>query len=181
MTLSGANLSVDASGQYGDIRGLSKAQRQVMGEFFKGWRRKTGVVTLAIACMFMAAWVRSTISGDEVTYASGATSCRIIALVDGHLAWLSFDDIRPTLVPKFPYWSAESFQKFDKFYNGKSKTWNWRFCGFAVGTAQNPGKTTIFVVSFCSIVIPLTLLSGYLLLAKPRPAKPVPAKPKESP
>jgi len=30
-----------------------------MGEFFKGWRRKTGVVTLVMACVFMSAWVRS--------------------------------------------------------------------------------------------------------------------------
>ena len=30
----------------------------MMGEYFKGWRRKVGVVTLLIACVFMAAWGR---------------------------------------------------------------------------------------------------------------------------
>ena len=30
-----------------------------MGEFFHGWRRKVGIVTLVIACVFMAGWVRS--------------------------------------------------------------------------------------------------------------------------
>ena len=30
-----------------------------MGEFFKGWRRKVGVLTLLIACVFAAGWIRS--------------------------------------------------------------------------------------------------------------------------
>ena len=30
-----------------------------MMEFFRGWRRKVGVVTLAMACVFMVGWVRS--------------------------------------------------------------------------------------------------------------------------
>jgi|GEM_PF-977757 hypothetical protein len=30
-----------------------------MGVFFKGWRRKIGLLTLPLACVFMAGWVRS--------------------------------------------------------------------------------------------------------------------------
>ena len=37
-----------------------------MGDFFHGLRRKTGCVTLAIALMFMGAWVRSLRSFDEI-------------------------------------------------------------------------------------------------------------------
>ena len=30
-----------------------------MGDFFKPWRRKIGVVTLLMACVFAAGWVKS--------------------------------------------------------------------------------------------------------------------------
>jgi hypothetical protein len=35
-----------------------------MGQFFKGWRRKVGAVTLLTACMFMGAWFRSSVVAD---------------------------------------------------------------------------------------------------------------------
>ena len=37
-----------------------------MGDFFKPWRRKIGVVTFEMACLAMADWVRSLISEDDV-------------------------------------------------------------------------------------------------------------------
>ncbi len=41
-----------------------------MGNLFHGWRRKIGLVTLFIAGLFMAAWVRSYLPAaeDEITY-----------------------------------------------------------------------------------------------------------------
>lgn len=38
-----------------------------MGDYFKLWRRKIGVVTLLMACVFMVAWMRSLIATDSVT------------------------------------------------------------------------------------------------------------------
>ena len=37
-----------------------------MNGFFKGWRRKTGMVTLVIPCAVMVAWMRSLLVVDEV-------------------------------------------------------------------------------------------------------------------
>lgn len=31
----------------------------MMGDFFRGWRRKLGGITLAMACVLASAWVRS--------------------------------------------------------------------------------------------------------------------------
>ena len=36
-----------------------------MREFFKPWRRKIGVVTLVMACVLMAGWVRSEMIGAD--------------------------------------------------------------------------------------------------------------------
>src|SRR5664279_4247082 len=38
-----------------------------MREFFKGWKRKVGIVTLLLALMFMGAWGRSHISKDQIS------------------------------------------------------------------------------------------------------------------
>ena len=35
-----------------------------MREFFQGWRRKVGVVTLVMACVLTAGWVRSFLIRD---------------------------------------------------------------------------------------------------------------------
>lgn len=38
-----------------------------MSEFFKGWRRKMGVMTLVMACVFAVLWARSQIICDMVS------------------------------------------------------------------------------------------------------------------
>ena len=40
-----------------------------MGEFFKPWRRKLGIVTLVLACVFMGGWVRSYSAHDALNIA----------------------------------------------------------------------------------------------------------------
>jgi len=37
-----------------------------MRDFFKGWRRKIGVLTLGLACAFAAAWIRSEVTCDSI-------------------------------------------------------------------------------------------------------------------
>ena len=39
-----------------------------MNEVFRGWKRKVGVVTLVLACVFMGLWLRSfTTTNDQIT------------------------------------------------------------------------------------------------------------------
>ena len=44
----------------------------IMVEFFKGWRRKIGCVTLLMALVFMAGWLRNYFIRDSVQYSNGA-------------------------------------------------------------------------------------------------------------
>ena len=39
-----------------------------MGDFFRGWRRRIGVVTLAVALVFMGGWVRSSVFHDSAGF-----------------------------------------------------------------------------------------------------------------
>ena len=45
-----------------------------MGEFFRGWRRKFGLVTLALACLLMGGWIRTYFITDVVTAPFGKTT-----------------------------------------------------------------------------------------------------------
>ena len=39
-----------------------------MGDYFKLWRRKIGVVTLVVACVFAVGWVRSQFVEDGIYF-----------------------------------------------------------------------------------------------------------------
>ncbi len=89
-----------------------------MGEFFKGRKRKVGVVTLVMACLFMGGWVRSYSNCDSIRVSYN----RCLASYEGVI---SMNQIH---FSPCTYWSF----------------------------------------SYLYIVLPLTLLSAYLLLSKPR-------------
>ena len=42
-----------------------------MDEFFDGWRRKAGVITLVVACAFAVGWVRSVFCSDDFEWEVG--------------------------------------------------------------------------------------------------------------
>src|SRR4051794_40257879 len=49
-------------------RSSSRKGRVIMGEFFKPWRRRIGVVTLLMALVFMGGWLRSHSFVDYVVF-----------------------------------------------------------------------------------------------------------------
>lgn len=99
--------------------------------YFHGCRRKIGVMTLVMACVFLTPWVRSMGTwpvGEGHKFSLEFMESRVDFRVD-HLSDISHDGYTSTHLFKFsaPYWA---------------------------------------------IVIPLTLLSAYLLLRNPRRPKP---------
>ena len=137
-----------------------------MRDFFRGRRRKIGLLTLLMACMFAAGWVRSFVRGDGAYSAMGqlishhgGLFCEIIpSLFEFRLSCFSTD--------------AESMRNP---YSHPSLTdiWDWKRLGFAFGTQEgdikNADRTTSrvtvyrFYIPYLSIVIPLVLISMWLL------------------
>jgi hypothetical protein len=138
-----------------------------MREFFKGWRRKVGCVTLAMACVFMAGWVRSCIWGDTLMIPIGETWYEWLASGDECVVWgrhrceTRRDDVA-TYHVFIPGGWIDSLNYFE---------WRWRHWGFGVAENRNDEMTCI-VIPYPSIVMALTLLSAYLLLMQSRVAKP---------
>ena len=111
-----------------------------MGEFFNGWRRKVGLVTLVIACLLATGWVRSCRYYDLI-WIQDQNASYFVYSMDGTVSvwWLS----GRRFVSSFGWVSSEIT--------------NWE---------ERGGH-----VSYWSLVLPLTLLSAWLILIKPRKAK----------
>ena len=110
-----------------------------MGEYFKPWRRKIGVVTLVMACVFAGAWVRSILVHDVIRIGPGNVECIIVSHAGIFSIWVGPDSPKPTS--------------------------SWKIFGpIVTAPATHPG----IPLPYSIIVIPLTLLSAYLLFSKQR-------------
>ena len=152
-----------------------------MGEFFRGWRRKIGCVTLVIACVLMVGWVRCQTIAEVVQVGIGNRNFYLLSVDDKlHLGvqqpgggWHQWG------------WVAEpsSNTRF-RIHVNRDPDVDLRLCGAGLvsyGTGGAGGKIELRF-PYWSINIPLTLLSAYLLLTKhwqstpKRITEPIPAE-----
>jgi len=154
-----------------------------MGDFFHGWRRKTGCVTLVMACLVTAGWARSFLVTDELTVPGRLfPSCKSKILL--------YSSIRGIEIER--QWSDNEGADFanangalnaypvtsNDYRKGRSPFDSWgltidetsSLCGFVVevGHLKHNGKVLAWVAPYWSLVLPPTLLSAYLILWKPR-------------
>ena len=62
-----------------------------MGDFFHSGRRKVGLLTLVMACFFVAAWVRSLSTVDLVQFGSRTRETNGFASASGLVGWFQWD------------------------------------------------------------------------------------------
>ena len=159
-----------------------------MGEFFHGWRRKVGVLTLVMACVLMGVWFRGQTIQDSYWFGFGihdsflsgkhiATRGKVMhAMSSSARDGLVWERTEYEGVSWFGGWHTSDRFSFALFHPGgwdlapDSKLYHWQVFGFDVGKYENVnyGKYSFCRVSYSSIVLPLTLLSAWLLLSKPR-------------
>ena len=147
-----------------------------MSEFFKPWRRKVGCVTLAMACVFMAGWVRSRTANDYVLIPTNSAGYFVGA--DSHgLCWiqsqnLDFPDF--WYVVQGPGVSFEFNAAYQRPLDHNAAATCSQWLGFQIiqinSNILGPRSRELkWVLPYWSIVLPLTLLSAYLLLSKQSP------------
>lgn len=155
---------------------------------FKPLRQKTGVVTLMVACLFAAGWVRSSLLYDGIWLLSHKSRYGITS-TQGRLCWHYAHSPQARRTDwQFKWDSTKRMRKVsdevtDHFLNRilhdfsfVSDTAEW---GYPADLVQTPGPTvqaqwSAVQVPYWSIAIPLGLLSLWLLTSKPR--KPVSAE-----
>ena len=127
-----------------------------MGDYFKPWRRKFGVLTLVIACALMAGWVRSQSILDLVfirnslIIVSGDSGITIANHV--RLNFSAPGILNAGSVDYDPSSNKELF--IDVMSTRRYRMTDLEFKSFAV--------------PYWAIVVPLTLPSAWMLLSKPR-------------
>jgi hypothetical protein len=154
-----------------------------MREYFRPWQRKAGVVMLGLACVFLAGLVRSshfndnlwTIVGQDGDWASiGLLS------IDQQFGVVHLKPHGPGPVTQRCGWDELPIARGRARWNSVID-FNHHWLGFGYSNSVHPSMLIkAVIVPYWSIVLPLTLLSAYLLLSKPRPAKkPAPTQPTE--
>jgi hypothetical protein len=153
----------------------------IMGDFFKGWRRQVGVMTLVMACVFAGGWVRSKFKLDS-TQTGTVNSTHSLISMNGDIYWLrvNLPNAKTTL------WQSSDMRRPLSPWEGFNPISRTEVAGieFAVGQHKNIAtiKMHLWVIPYWSVTVPLTLISAYLLLSKPSPstkkktAEPIPEK-----
>ena len=140
-----------------------------MGEFFKPWRRKIGLLTLLMACVFMAGWVRSEMKSDSL---GDRSFYGREYHVDSAAGRMEFYRVTPFQIEGSFYWKSknvtEGMSNEGDLWSGLDVKWRWDFAGCHFGAfVWDRFHFERFIVPYWSIVIPLTLLSAFLFLSTP--------------
>ena len=153
-----------------------------MKEFIRGWKRKVGVLTLGLACVAMAGWVRSMMICDSIQFPAVMHKTDSMATIDtlastkSSIAWEQVHEESYEggidLGSPYPQWqTSSSGRAFPDWDDSELKMrWRWRWCGFCFGESpyEDGAWLTLLVIPYWSITITLTVLSACLLLSKPR-------------
>jgi len=156
-----------------------------MGDYFKLWRRKVGVVTLVMACVFTAVWIRSINRRETAAFSvrnnmrfqifsqNGNVKIRII--VSDFPVRDFFGQLDKVILLK-PFFTSGVTREHavpidEKMLIRDSSRWNLTGYGFVVANFKQEilsVRVSVWIVPYWLLVIPLTLVSAYLLLSKPR-------------
>ena len=160
-----------------------------MGEFFKfivrflkGWKRKVGMATLVMACLFTMGWVRSFFyhEGFAIPSRTQSASHSLWSNQDG-LSW-----VKEMCLDNPDHWKDnQSFQWGSRRQSGKSVldgfgTIRHNLLGFEVfdisyrhvnlqsGPNGDRVQMIVWIIPYWSISTPLALLAVWMLIFKPR-------------
>lgn len=157
----------------------------LMGMFFHGWRRKTGLVTLVMACVCMGGWLRSFSFMDQLRIPDHRRQqIHVFHSLNGALRWIRIEQgAEPDDVLFTPNWMVvsrktkpQAFASDNRFIPETNCRFHWAGFGAADLSSNAPAGSfpTIVWFPYWSIIMPLTMISAWLLLiSKPTHRKPL--------
>lgn len=147
-----------------------------MATYFQPLRRKLGVLTLLFACGFMGGWMRSLTDLDALFWLKEKVTYSVVSF-NGYINW---ERIWPVRTPRPTRWlyRHNGSPSFEDPMEGTDIHWRYAALGFSfsafsttipvTGAAPLIEEFESWDFPYWSIVVPLTLLSTWLLLSKPR-------------
>lgn len=138
--------------------------------YLKPWRRKLGVLTLLMACALTAGWVRSFFICDKIVHGEGVIEIGLYSL-HGLVTLELGDNGSHTGEMQIPRWKSQNAAEMKHLLLADEIEWLLNGFGFGVSALHEGPLLGLCVAPYWSIAIPLTLLSAWLLLTKPRVAE----------
>ncbi|WP_010582199.1 hypothetical protein [Schlesneria paludicola] len=142
---------------------------------FKPLRRKLGIVTLILACAFMAGWIRSQTNLDSL-FRLNQMDTHVLISFNGRICWERIWPVRTPRPSRWLYRHNGVVPSFEDQWEGCDIHWRVATLGFNFCTFSRdenvPGGSSwtlefdSWEIPYWSIVIPLTAVSAYLLLFK---------------
>ncbi|MEI8019188.1 MAG: hypothetical protein WCH39_13375 [Schlesneria sp.] len=137
-----------------------------MREFFKGWRRKFGVVALVMALGFVAGWMRSQLLIDMISLPKPNGKVFVCSASE-RIVWISHDIYSDGRIE----WAVLPIQltNVSSYFDRTRSEPHWERWGLFYGRSDGQGSPfSVFAVSYWFFIFPLTLLSSFLLALKPK-------------
>ena len=142
-----------------------------MGDFFHGWRRKTGVVTLAMALLLSGEWMRGYSMEDNICIRLDSNTVELLTSCHYGITRTRIYETEGSQVAVrlFSTYSMNSLGKTSRPYFVEHLT---GIPSYSIPAPSVPGNLlpvstvtfSFWNVPYWSIVLPLTLISAYLLL-----------------
>lgn len=148
-----------------------------MRDFFHGWRRKVGCVSLVMACAFASAWVRSLTIADLFAFHVASQSYDCFSSSRYGIGWNRWTSNTPNILSRTPRfkWAIrydKNLKSFEELLLTPPLRWEAGLLFVRIGHGKERDydlvRGSYFIMPHAFVVIPLTLLSAYLLLWKPR-------------
>lgn len=128
-----------------------------MHTFFHSWRRKAGVVVLVMVVIFVAAWIRSYSFADSIPINDGH-SLQVVESIYGGVRWMRF-------IPSPSHSETYRSQRIPCRVHVRDLTRN----AIPMYMSTFPDtRCDEWTISYWVIIAPLTILSAYLILWRPR-------------
>jgi hypothetical protein len=145
-----------------------------MYTFFHGWRRKAGCVALLMALAFSGLWIRSQVVQDTLIRFTHDGIVGLFARAYG-VSWTRHTQWPPEYLSRpAGSWEFASYETppyaWDR-YDNDIVIWRWQLLGFDFGERQEAQflrPVVDWTIPYWSVAVPLTLLSGYLIVWTPR-------------
>ncbi|MDB5345253.1 MAG: hypothetical protein JWP89_3630 [Schlesneria sp.] len=138
-----------------------------MRDFFRGWRRKAGCVTLTVACLVTGMWLRSLRIVDHFGLIQGEHASTWVLVTPEGYRWEQ-SRFQEQFPPKY-LWYSYSVDDINYLMHGFNES--SRLFGFASGKRtwiDGISETTCYVIPHWFCTVPLTMLSAYLILVPSR-------------
>lgn len=139
-------------------------------------RRKLGLLTLVVACLFTVAWLRSFSVCDHISFSNGDNSYHLIISSPNWIGWVLVPCTEgpiPAAVRNQYGWRSADVDMFP-FTNPFEMIYlRLKPIGSGWNGLHSSEPNLHLIVPYFLLIIPLTWLSAWLLLGKPR-VKPQP-------